>query len=114
MIQDIKRVAVYHSTREDNTKEGIANLVDHLHRLSMQVQQINSAIQCKMVSVGAGAASVVVTLPAPLLSGGYCMSVVPEWNTTVWVSAVTGTGFTANFGTVAPGGGSQIHVIVVA
>ena len=36
----------------------------------------------------------------------------PNWNTSVYVTSKTVTGFTLNFGTVAPGGGGTVDWIV--
>ena len=50
------------------------------------------------------------TLPVTFLNKEstltYGVIVIPNWNTTVWVTAKTATGCTANFGTAAPANAS--------
>jgi hypothetical protein len=41
-------------------------------------------------------------------NANYTITVTPQWDTTVWVTNKATTGFTINFGTVAPGGGSFV------
>ena len=38
--------------------------------------------------------------------------VTPQWNTTVWITGKTTTGFTINFGTAAPTGGSALDWVI--
>jgi len=38
--------------------------------------------------------------------------VTPQWNTTVWITGKTTTGFTINFGTAAPTGGSYVDWVI--
>ncbi len=51
------------------------------------------------IKVPAGSTSLQVTLPVPEPDTNYGVLVVPQWNTTVWVTNKTTTGFTINFGT---------------
>jgi len=63
------------------------------------------------VAVAAGATSLAVTLPVTL-NIGYAVYVTPQWNTSVWVTGKTTTGFTINFGTAAPTGGSYVDWVI--
>jgi hypothetical protein len=54
--------------------------------------------------VTAGATSILITLPVTEPNNNYGVNVTPNWNTTVWVTGKTTTGFTVNFGTAAPSG----------
>jgi len=65
-----------------------------------------------MFRVAAGATSLAVTLSQALPSTNYAVYVTPQWNTSVWVTGKTTTGFTINFGTAAPTGGSALDWVV--
>lgn len=54
------------------------------------------------VAVTAAAGTVAVAFPRAEADALYGVSVTPNWGTTAWVTAKTTTGFTVNFGTVAP------------
>jgi len=60
------------------------------------------------VAVAEGATSLAVTLPVTEADTNYGVLVTPHWNTTVSVTGKTTTGFTINFGTAAPVGGSSL------
>ena len=64
------------------------------------------------VAVAAGATSLAVTLPTALPDTNYAVYVTPQWNTSVWVTGKTTTGFTINFGTAAPTGGSYVDWVI--
>jgi len=67
------------------------------------------------VSVAAGATSLAVTLPVtlpPSIGTNYAVYVTPQWNTSVWITGKTTTGFTINFGTAAPTGGSYVDWVI--
>jgi len=64
------------------------------------------------VAVAAGATSLAVTLSQTLPSTNYAVYVTPQWNTSVWVTSKTTTGFTINFGTAAPTGGSALDWVI--
>ena len=64
------------------------------------------------VAVAAGATSLAVTLSQTLPSTNYAVYVTPQWNTSVWVTGKTTTGFTINFGTAAPTGGSALDWVI--
>ena len=64
------------------------------------------------VAVAAAATSLAVTLPQTLPSTNYAVYVTPQWNTTVWITGKTSTGFTINFGTAAPTGGSYVDWVI--
>ena len=64
------------------------------------------------VAVAAGATSLAVTLSQTLPSTNYAVYVTPQWNTTVWITGKTTTGFTINFGTAAPTGGSYVDWVI--
>jgi len=64
------------------------------------------------VAVAAGATSLAVTLSQTLPSTNYAVYVTPQWNTTVWITGKTTTGFTINFGTAAPTGGSALDWVI--
>ena len=52
------------------------------------------------------------SVAASFASASYSISVAPGWNTTWWVTAKSSTGFTIEFGTPAPSGGSTFDWIV--
>ena len=64
------------------------------------------------VAVAAGATSLAVTLSQTLPSTNYAVYVSPQWNTTVWITGKTTTGFTINFGTAAQTGGSALDWVI--
>ena len=64
------------------------------------------------VAVAAGATSLAVSLPLTLNTTNYAVYVTPQWNTSVWVTGKTTTGFTINFGTAAPTGGSYVDWVI--
>ena len=64
------------------------------------------------VAVAAGATSLAVSLPLTLPNTNYAVYVTPQWNTSVWVTGKTTTGFTINFGTAAPTGGSALDWVI--
>jgi len=64
------------------------------------------------VAVAAGATSLAVTLSQALPSTNYAVYVTPQWNTSVWVTSKTTTGFTISFGTAAPTGGSYVDWVI--
>ena len=64
------------------------------------------------VAVAAAATSLAVTLPVTLPSTNYAVYVTPQWNTSYWITGKTTTGFTINFGTAAPTGGSALDWVI--
>jgi len=64
------------------------------------------------VAVAAGATSLAVTLSLTLPNTNYAVYVTPQWNTSVWITGKTTTGFTINFGTAAPTGGSALDWVI--
>jgi len=64
------------------------------------------------VAVAAGATSLAVSLPLTLPITNYAVYVTPQWNTSVWITNKTTTGFTINFGTAAPTGGSYVDWVI--
>ena len=64
------------------------------------------------VAVAAGATSLAVSLSLTLPNTNYAVYVTPQWNTSVWVTGKTTTGFTINFGTAAPTGGSALDWVI--
>lgn len=54
------------------------------------------------IPVTLAAGNVVVTLPRSELDTNYGVVATPNWGTTCYVTAKAVTGFTINFGTVAP------------
>ena len=64
------------------------------------------------VAVAAGATSLAVTLSTALPNTNYAVYVTPQWNTSVWITGKTTTGFTTNFGTAAPTGGSYVDWVI--
>lgn len=57
--------------------------------------------------VSAGANTTPITFPVGIAS--YVPYAIPSWNTTVYVSGSTSSGFTAVFGTPAPAGGGFVY-----
>jgi len=64
------------------------------------------------VAVAAGATSLAVSLSQTLNTTNYAVYVTPQWNTSVWITGKTTTGFTINFGTAAPTGGSYVDWVI--
>ena len=64
------------------------------------------------IAVAAGATSLAVSLPVTLPNTNYAVYVTPQWNTSVWITGKTTTGFTINFGTAAPTGGSALDWVI--
>ena len=60
------------------------------------------------LAVGAGATTLAITFKRVEPNATYGVTITPAWGTTAWVTNRTTTGFTANFGTAAPGGGSTM------
>ena len=73
---------------------------------------ISNYLKGNNVAVAAAATSLAVTLPVTLPNTNYAVYVTPQWNTSVWVTGKTTTGFTINFGTAAPTGGSALDWVV--
>ena len=63
-------------------------------------------------AVTAGAATLAVAFVGLEPDTSYAPLMIPNWGTTVWATILATTGFTANFGTVAPGGGGLLWWIV--
>lgn len=60
------------------------------------------------IAVGAAATSLAVTFAREEPDTNYGVLITPTWDTTLYVTNKATTGFTANFGTGAPGGGGFI------
>jgi len=73
---------------------------------------ISNTFKGNNVAVAAGATSLAVTLSQNLNTTNYAVYVTPQWNTTVWITGKTSTGFTINFGTAAPTGGSYVDWVI--
>ena len=78
------------------------NLKDAIVALETQLQGNNG--RGINVAVTQGATSIAITFGTPLSDANYGVAVTPNWNTSVWVTGKTATGFTINFGTAAPAG----------
>lgn len=63
------------------------------------------------VSVADGATSVTITDPDT--DSDYMVLVEVSWNTTVFITNKTSTGFTINFGTAVPSGGRTVRWVKV-
>jgi len=79
---------------------------------TIQGASIQNYLKGNNVAVAAGATSLAVTLPVTLPTTSYAVYVTPQWNTSVWVTGKTTTGFTINFGTAAPTGGSYVDWVI--
>ena len=73
---------------------------------------VQNSFKGNNVAVAAGATSLAVSLPLTLPNTNYAVYVTPQWNTSVWVTNKTTTGFTINFGTAAPTGGSYVDWVI--
>jgi len=73
---------------------------------------VQNSFKGNNVAVAAGATSLAVTLSTTLPNTNYAVYVTPQWNTSVWVTGKTTTGFTINFGTAAPTGGSYVDWMI--
>jgi len=73
---------------------------------------VQNTLKGNNVSVAAGATSLAVSLPLTLPNTNYAVYVTPQWNTSVWITGKTTTGFTINFGTAAPTGGSALDWVI--
>lgn len=65
------------------------------------------------VACAAGITTLAIVLAAPMQDALYGVVATPAWGTTVWVTPKLATGFTLNFGTAAPSGGSFLDYILV-
>ena len=86
-------------------------------QLSPNVPNITNAmlqnyLKGNNVAVAAAATSLAVTLSQTLPNTNYAVYVTPQWNTSVWITGKTTTGFTINFGTAAPTGGSALDWVI--
>ena len=63
------------------------------------------------VNVAASGTSMAVPLVLAEPDNLYGVQITPSWSTTVFVTAKTTTQFTANFGTVAPGGATIDFIV---
>ena len=79
---------------------------------SLQNYTLQNFFKGNNVAVAAGATSLAVSLPTTLPNTNYAVYVTPQWNTSVWVTGKTTTGFTINFGTAAPTGGSYVDWVI--
>ena len=79
--------------------------VDNVGRLYLRQKGVN-------VAVAEGLTSINITLPVSEEDADYGVLVTPHWDTSVWITNKTTSGFTVNFGTAAPTGGSYIDWFV--
>lgn len=79
--------------------------VDNAGRLYLRQKGVS-------VAVSEGSTSINITLPVSEEDTNYGVLVTPYWNTSVWITNKTTSGFTVNFGTAAPTGGSYIDWFV--
>jgi hypothetical protein len=84
---------------------------DGLVNKDIEVMHVISANKGVNVPVTQGATYVDITLPFSEVDANYGVSVTPQWNTTVWVTNKTITGFRVNFGT-APASDSAVDYFV--
>src|SRR5262245_27042817 len=81
-------------------------------RVAMQGNFLQNSFQAYQLAVAGGAGSKAVTLDSPFPDTAYTPLAIPDWSTTVYVSAISTTGFTISFGTAAPGGGGTLRILV--
>lgn len=63
------------------------------------------------VVVAPGATTVSVTWERVEPTTQYGVTALPNWNTTVYLTARSTTGITLTFGTAAPGGGGAVDIV---
>jgi len=73
---------------------------------------ISNSFRGNNIAVAAGATSLAVSLSQTLPNTNYAVYVTPQWNTSVWITGKSTTGFTINFGTAAPTGGSALDWVI--
>jgi hypothetical protein len=73
---------------------------------------LNEAIRGIKVPAVLGSSSYQISFTKAQPDDNYAVSVTPTWNTTIWVSNRTIAGFTVNFVTPAPEGGTIDWMIV--
>lgn len=82
-------------------------------QLTNQVNAMQTAIQAfKVLGIVAGNANVTFNLVHPYPDANYVIVALPDWNTTLWPSAINPGNATLAFGTVAPGN-QGIYVITI-
>lgn len=86
---------------------------DPYSNLVQQVRVLQQSFRSSRETVAGAAGSKSVTFAAPYPDANYSVSAVPSWSTTVYVTAISATGFTVTFGTAAPGGGGTLYVLAV-
>ena len=96
----------------DVTGNGIISFENPFYGPSIQQTVVQNYIKGNNVAVAAGATSLAVTLSSTLPSTNYAVYVTPQWNTSYWITGKTTTGFTINFGTAAPTGGSALDWVI--
>ena len=96
----IAKVIISSDVDESNKNLGLINT-----DLELSNCGINAA-------VSEGSTSLSIVLPVAQPNANYAVLVCPNWNTTVWITGKTSTGFTINFGTPAPTGGGYVDFFV--
>ena len=112
-IQNIKRARIYVTFRPEAPEWFHRFMTDNYVQAMQQLNAVHSSFQTFTVAVAAGANTQAVALQYPFPDDVYVPLVTPDWATTWYVSAISNTGFTIAFGTVAPGGGGVLRGLAV-
>jgi hypothetical protein len=85
-------------------------ITDFYDELSRRLQSYVSFLTT--VSFGATDTTKVITFASPLEDDAYIPLMVPSWNTRLWYSALSATGFTANASDAPGGTGGTVKVAI--
>lgn len=86
-------------------------ILNQYTRTAAQINAMQLDVQgMRVTGMAGGVAVAAVVLPNPYPDATYTITAMPDWNTTVFFSAQTKTGFTLNFGTVTPGAANNVYV----
>lgn len=97
-------------TKERFLADPLSYLADMYATLAEEIANPTWKLQ-GTVAVAAGLTTLVVPVEIDRLPAEVMLT--PSWGTTAFATAVGTTGFTANFGTAAPGGGGTLYYVII-
>jgi hypothetical protein len=97
-------------TKEKFLEDPVTYLQDMYAALADEIAAPNWKLQ-DTVAVGAGALSLAVAVAIDRLPAEVLVST--DWGTATWITALSTTGFTVNFGIAVPGGGGHVSYVVI-
>lgn len=99
--------------RVDLVAQQLAQLQQAYIQLAREVIDCHNSIQIYQKAITGGATTYALVLTAAFFDVLYTATAIPDWNTTIWISAQSRTGCTFSFGTAAPGGGGTLRIQVI-